>query len=125
MANPSLPEGSDGTIPVDDAKQQTANWKAYLESSNLVTRAFLFPIETFNNLISSNPGADGIRVYLALKTAGDPKSLTALLVPTIDGNDVIVLPKADGTGVGGDEDDSNVYNFGTPCPPSCSSGGGL
>ena len=118
MPDYSLPQGSKGTIPTEDATQQTANWRAYLAGSDLITKAFLFPIETFRNLIAINPEADGIRVYLGLKTAGDPKSLTALLVPVIDGNDIVVAPKT-APGDGDGDDDDNVYNFSQTCPPIC------
>jgi sugar/nucleoside kinase (ribokinase family) len=124
----ALPQGSNGTIPVAEAKEQTANWTAYLEGSDLITKAFLFSMDTFTNLIERNTTADGIRVYLALKTAGDPTSMTALLVPTFGGNDLLTLPKAapaEELEDDDDDDDSNIYNYSTPCPPLCDDGHGM
>jgi hypothetical protein len=117
MPDYSLPPGSKGTIPVADAAEQTANWRAYLAGSDLVTKAFTFSILSFNNLLRDNPDADGIRVYLGLKIAGDPTSLTALLVPVIDGGDVVTVTTPGGGY--GDGDDDNVYNYSQPCPPTC------
>lgn len=120
MANSDLPPGSKGNIPVPLAKTQVQNWEDYLalETTDLIVNSFLFDLEVVKNLIADTPDANGMRVYPALKQADDPSSMTLLLVPTIDGKDIIRKSPPGGT-VGGEDDDTNIYNYASACPPKC------
>jgi len=125
MANSQIPPGSKGTISVPTAKEEVQNWYDYLdlETTDLDVKSFLFDLESVKYLIEGTPDANGMRIYPALKIAGDPTSLTLLLVPTIDGKDIVKTVEDPGT-LGGDADDTNIYNYATKCPPQCSGGPG-
>ncbi len=128
MSTNDLPNSSpEGTIPVSQAMQMTANWRKYLESSEQVfnVRSYLIPIIDFQNILKYNPDAEAVRAYLGLGDAGDPATSQLLLVPIVDGKEVIYLSTADKVGgKDGDDGDSNIYDLTNPCPPQCGSGTG-
>lgn len=117
--SPSLPE-STGKITVSEAAALTANWRAYLASSgqDFQAKAFLIPIISIKNLLEQNPDAESVRVYFGLEDATDPNSAKAVIVPVVEGNDIIFIPGRNGDPE--DEDDSNVYDRTELCPPTCS-----
>lgn len=116
--NQSSPE-SKYKIPVAEGVRLTRNWRAYLEESKqeFKTRGFLISIDALRELLATNPEAEGVRAYLGLNDAKDPVSGTLILVPVVNNEDVIYLPE--GSGLEDDEDDSNIYDRSTPCPPLC------
>lgn len=119
MDNNNSPSGLGGKISVSEAAELTANWRTYVTTSGqaFTTRGFLIPITSVKDLIDQNQDADGVRVYLGLSDATDPNSGKIVLVPVVDGNDVLFIP---GSGEDrDDEDDSNLYDRTSPCPPSC------
>lgn len=115
----NLPNDPAGSIPVTQAAEWTANWRAHVTASNQAfnKHAFLIPIECIKNILLYNENAEGIRAYLALETAGDPTTPKLVLVPVVNGDDVVNQP-ADNT-------KSNVYNHTAHCPPNCSTDGPL
>ena len=117
--NDELPEGG-RKITVTEAVRLTTNWRTYLFESecDFQAKAFLIPIASIKNLLATNPEAEGVRAYLGLNDADDAMSGKLVLVPVVDGEDVIFLPGSNGDP--DEEDDSNVYDRGTPCPPMCS-----
>ncbi|GAB3936524.1 hypothetical protein [Mucilaginibacter myungsuensis] len=116
MANSQLPPGSKGTISIPLAQHEVTAWQTYAANTDIVAQSFHFSIDTFDNIKTYTPEADGVRMYLALRAENDPTSITLLLVPTVNGKDIVTLP-APGT-VGGD-DDTNIYNYAATCPPYC------
>jgi hypothetical protein len=113
----------EGTIPVGQAAQMTANWRNYIETSGqeFAINAFLIPIINLQNILKYNPDAEGVRAYLGLIDATDPSTVQLVLVPVVDGNDVPYLPLqngADGILQGGGG--SNTYDYTKTCPPVCS-----
>lgn len=116
MANSQLPPGSKGTISVPVAKEEVLAWQSYQQGTEIPAQSFHFSIDTFDNIKTYTPEADGVRMYLALRVPNDPTTLTLLIVPTEGGHDIVTAP-APGT-VGGD-DDTNIYNYGQTCPPVC------
>lgn len=116
--NDELPEAG-RKITVTEAVRLTTNWRTYLAEleCDFQTKAFLIPIESIKNLLTTNPDAEGVRAYLGLNDADDAMSGKLVLVPVVDGEDVIFLP---GSNVDPDEeDDSNVYDRSIVCPPYC------
>jgi hypothetical protein len=106
-------------ITVTEAVRLTTNWRTYLAESecDFQTKAFLIPIESITNLLATNPDAEGVRAYLGLNDAQDAMSGKLVLVPVVDGEDVIFLPGSNGDP--DEEDDSNVYDRVITCPPNC------
>ncbi len=117
--NDELPEAG-RKITVTEAVRLTTNWRTYLDESecDFQTKGFLIPIASIKNLLDTNPDAEGVRAYIGLNDADDAMSGKLVLVPVVDGEDVIFLP--DGNGDPDEEDDSNVYDRIYPCPPYCS-----
>jgi hypothetical protein len=116
--NDELPEGG-RKITVTEAVRLTTNWRTYLSESecDFQTKAFLIPIASIKNLLATNPEAEGVRAYLGLNDAEDAMSGKLVLVPVVDGEDVIFLPGSNGDP--DEEDDSNVYDRSSMCPPVC------
>jgi hypothetical protein len=123
MSTNNLP-GSDpeGTIPVATAIELTANWRTYLKTSEEAfhIQSFLIPIINFKNILLYNPDAEGVRAYIGLESATDPKSAKLVLVPVVDGHDVPHLPGG-GNNIDGttNSEISNAYDLNPPCPPQC------
>jgi hypothetical protein len=126
MSTNDLPnDPSEGTIPVDEAIEMARNWRTYLETSgqDFNVRSWLIPRVSYDNLLKNNPTMEAVRAYIGLYDPADPTSSQILLVPVVDGHDKLYQDTKDG--VGGNEDDSNIYDLSNPCPPNCGSGGGL
>jgi hypothetical protein len=108
-------------IPLEEAKQQAANWRSYckkllegLEDLRIVT-----------DLAKDDSGHDvaGLRIYFRLeKSDSDLGDLQAMIVPVIHIaamnylQDYTHLRKSADT-----EDTSLVYDFTKPCPTECDS----
>lgn len=120
MPNTNAPALEAGRkITVTEAVRLTTNWRTYLDESecDFQAKAFLIPIASIKNLLDTNPDAEGVRAYLGLNDPDDAMSGKLVLVPVVDGEDVIFLP--DGNGDPDEEDDSNVYDRSQQCPPYC------
>ena len=113
-------QGPEGTIPVDEAAEMTKNWRDYLKSTNqeFAARSFLIPIVDFQNILKYNPDAEAVRAYVGLKEIDGSKSSKLVLVPVVDGKDVL-FQSTEGIQGLGVEPESNVYDFTTTCPPVC------
>jgi len=113
----------DGSIPLNDAVDLTANWREYLATSDdgFVTQSFLIPIASFNNIVLYNPEAEAVRAYIGLEDPTDPTTAKLVLVPVVEGQDVpiLTLPGGDGS------IQVNVFDMSTACPPDCPSTGSL
>jgi hypothetical protein len=122
MSPSNLNDSPEGTIPVDQAIQLTANWRTYLATSGqaFVGQSFLIPISNFQNILQYNPDADGVRAYIGLPDPADPTTAQLLLVAVKNGQDVVYLPGDDGEA---NSDGSNVYDFSKICPPYCPAAG--
>ena len=118
MSSNNLNDSPEGTIPVDQAIQLTANWRAFLATSGqaFVAQSFLIPIINFQNILLYNPDAEGVRAYIGLADPADPASAQLLLVPVKNEQDVVYFPLGNG---GDGENGSNVYDLSTLCPPHC------
>lgn len=125
MSESFFPEGS---IPVNEAEQMIANWKAFVadtaDGNHFHGHSFLTPISSFQNLVQFNPEAEAVRVYIGLETPGDPTSAKLIYIPVVDGKQVrrIEMPQGGGAGKhveGGDGSQSNTYDVSTICPPVC------
>lgn len=116
--------GPDGTIPVDNALTYAQNWSDYLTSSNQAfnIRSFKVPIVDFQNILKYNPTAEAVNVYIGLKVAEDPASAILVLVPVVDGHNMVVVPGDADLGLG-EGNQSNTYDMTTACPPTCPVGG--
>jgi hypothetical protein len=117
--NDELPEAG-RKITVTEAVRLTTNWRTYLAESecDFQTKAFLIPITTIENLLTTNPEAEGVRAYLGLNETENAVSIKLVLVPVVNGEDIIFLPGSNGDP--NSEDDSNVYDRVPECPPNCS-----
>jgi len=89
----------DGSIPLNDAVDLTANWREYL----------------------ATPNAEAVRAYTGLEDPTDPTTAKLVLVPVVEGQDVpiLTLPGGDGSV------QVNVFDMSTACPPDCPSTGSL
>jgi hypothetical protein len=116
--NDGLPDAG-RKITVTEAVRLTTNWRAYLAESecDFQAKAFLIPIESIKNLLATNPNAEGVRAYIGLNDADDAMSGKLVLVPVVDGEDIIFLPGSNGDPNA--EDDSNIYDRSKQCPPDC------
>ena len=105
------------SMPVKEAIEATANWRAYLTASNnpFDLKSFWISIDKIKDLLERNPDADGIRIYLGLENAADPTSFKFVTVSTKDGADVVKLPNGES-----DVTPPPIY-----CPPFCPTGGVL
>jgi len=115
----------EGTIPVPQAMQMTANWRTYLAATeqDFNVRSYLIPIISFQNLLLNNPDAEAVRLYIGLTNETDPTTSQLLLIPIVNGQEVPYLPGADkGINENDDDCDSNIYDLSGPCPPQCSTG---
>ncbi|MBD1395325.1 hypothetical protein [Mucilaginibacter glaciei] len=117
--------GPDGTIPVNDAITLTRNWRTYLAASQqgFIAQSFSIPIVDFQNILTYNPDAEAVRAYIGLESATDPLSAKLVLVPVVDGQDVLFIDTTTPGGVGGDPNSSNVYDLTNVCPPTCAATG--
>lgn len=121
MSTPNYPtSGPEGTIPVNEAIDWAQNWRTYIATSGQVfnVESFEIPIIDFKNILLHNPDAESVRAYIGLEDATDPTTAKLMLVPVVDGHDVVVIPTTGNGGVG-DGDQSNVYDVTKPCPPTC------
>lgn len=127
MSTNNLNEDPEGTIPVDQAVQLAANWRAYLAVSGqaFVAQSFLIPIINFQNILQYNPEADSVRAYIGLEDPTDPTTAQLLLVPVSGGQDIVSLPvrNGDGDGCGVGNPPSNIYDYTSVCPPTCTTSG--
>lgn len=122
MSNTNYPTaGPDGTIPVNDAIDYAKNWRQYLVNAkpDFKGQSFLLPIVDFQNILKFNPDAEGVRAYIGLESADDPMSAKLILVPVVDGKDVLVVPVPTQEGDLGGDDQSNTYDVSMLCPPTC------
>lgn len=113
--------GSEGKISVYEAATLTENWRSYLEISGqeFQAKSFLIPITSVKSLLNNNPEAESMRIYFGLEDSKNPISAKAVLVPVVNGNDIIFIPGSDEDL--NSEDDSNLYDRSALCPPNCSS----
>ena len=119
--------GPDGTIPVNDAIQLAKNWRDFLTASNqqFVGRSFFIPIIDFSNIQAFNPDAEGVRAYIGLDDPADPMTAKLILVPVVNGQDVLVVYPDASPGNLGDDGQSNTYDLTRMCPPVCPVGSPL
>lgn len=112
--------GPEGTIPVDKAIAMAKNWRDYLDASedDFSVNSYLIPIIDLKNILKYNPDAESVRAYIGLEDANNPMSSTLILVPVVNGKDVIYKSTGNYSELGG-ENESNVYDLTKPCPPSC------
>jgi hypothetical protein len=128
MSTNNLNADPEGTIPLNQAVQLAANWRAYLATSGqaFVAQSFLIPIINFQNILQYNPDADSVRAYIGLEDPTDPNTAQLLLVPVSGGVDIVSLPAGNGVGNGGGVGNplpSNVYDYTSVCPPTCAAPG--
>lgn len=104
-------ENSQNTVPVEDAKKMTANWRSFLETNGqkFNVRSYSIPLDSYQNLLTNNPDLESVRVYIGLKDENDPTSSTVFLVPIVNGQEKLYQ----------DNKQSNVYDFVGACPPEC------
>ncbi|WP_374950430.1 hypothetical protein [Mucilaginibacter sp.] len=110
----------EGTIPVDTAIEMAKNWNIYLKSSNqkFNVKSYSVPIINFKNILKNNPDAEAVRAYIGLKDANDPSSSQLIMVPIVNGQEVLYIDTTEENVLGGDGQ-SNVYDVTTACPPTC------
>jgi hypothetical protein len=123
--NTNQPIDPEGTIPVKEAIQMAANWRNYLSTSEqeFQARSFQIPIVNFKNILLHNPDAESVHAYIGLRTATDPATAQLILVPVVDGKDVLYLPNERKSLISEEqEDQSNTYDLTKVCPPNCSTG---
>ncbi|MGF1923604.1 MAG: hypothetical protein ACQUHE_05455 [Bacteroidia bacterium] len=121
------------TIPVNEAVARVTRFRekmiqsAAIPESN-IPRAILIPIEDLMSIIQKYTTVDdegnvrstlkGVRTYFAIKATDQdlPDEVTALVVAVdLKGNDLINT----GSGLGDDEEGSEIYDFTAPCPDIC------
>lgn len=122
MNNLNYPSaGPEGTIPVNNAIDYAKNWRQFLSAAlpAFMAHSFLLPIADFKNILKYNPDAEGVRAYIGLESPDDPMSAKLILVPVVDGQDILVVPVPTEDGGLGGEDQSNTYDVSVLCPPTC------
>jgi hypothetical protein len=127
-------------IPLDEAKQQAANWRSYCKKildgrkgkngEDLpVIKAFFIPLddlEMVTELAKNDSGREvaGLRIYFRLKNAdSDLSELQAMIVPVVHLAAMEYLKDWTHIQNGPKElaDSSLVYDFTKPCPTECDS----
>jgi len=123
------------TIPINEAIARVTRFRekmvksAAIPESN-IPRAILIPIHDLLAIIQKYTTVDdegnvrsslkGVRTYFAIKATDQdlPDEVTALVVAVdLKGNDLINT--GNGVGAGGDEEESEIYDFTKPCPDVC------
>ena len=77
------------------------------------------PIIDFKNILKYNPDAESVRAYIGLGDVNDPMSSNLILVPVVNGKDVIYKSASEKPALDS-EIDSNIYDLSKVCPPNCS-----
>jgi hypothetical protein len=121
------------TIPVNEAIARVTRFREKMVKSAAVPvsnipRAILIPIDDLLAIAQKYTIIDdegnvkstlkGVRTYFAIKVTDQdlPDEVTALVVAVdLKGNDLINTT----VGLGGDEEESEIYDFTTPCPTEC------
>lgn len=119
MAQEKSLSGSSGKISVKEGIRLTTNWRQLLTETKqpFQVLGFLIPADSIKQLLANNPDAEGVRAYVGLDDPARPESANLVLVPVVNGDDIIFIPGSNRDE--GDEDDSNLYDRATPCPPIC------
>ncbi|RZK81678.1 MAG: hypothetical protein EOO92_04535 [Pedobacter sp.] len=119
------------TVPLEEAVARVTRFRDQLikqvPEAN-IPRAVFIPIADLMAIIDKFQDLDehgnirnsltGVRAYFAVKDTDQdlPDDVTALIVPVdLAGADIV----AHSTGVKGEEDDSDIYDFTQPCPTVC------
>ncbi|MFN0257581.1 hypothetical protein [Pedobacter ureilyticus] len=119
------------TVPLQEAIDRVTRFRDQLinqvPEAN-IPRAVFIPIADLMAIIEKFQDLDdqgnirnsltGVRAYFAVKEGDQalPDDVTALIVPVdLGGSDIV----AHNTGVEGEEDDSDIYDFTQPCPSKC------
>ena len=121
------------TIPLNDAIARVTLFRekmlksAAVPDSN-IPRAILIPIDDLLAILMKYSSVDGegnvtsalkgVRTYFAIKATDQdlPDEVTGLVVAVdLEGNDLINTT----SGVGDDEEGSEIYDFTKPCPTEC------
>ncbi len=119
------------TVSVPEAKARVERFRRQLvdqvPESN-IPRAILIPIADLLAIIDKYQFIDdngvtrnelrGVRAYFAVKQGDQdlPDDVTALIVPVdLRGKDIV----SDGNSLGEEGDDTDIYDFTTPCPTEC------
>jgi len=109
-------------VSLNDARRWIANWKAYEQSG--ITVAYMIRNFELTNLIMATPPepgsseyiAAGVRVYYAMGDHQEPKTLLVAVRLTVDGKYADILDRAI---LKPDLPTSDIYDFSSPCPPTC------
>jgi hypothetical protein len=93
---------------VSTASAETKNWRTFIDAlTTTPIHGVKIPMDSISAVMDN--AVNGIRVYGALKTQGDPTSFHVYVVAIDEnGNDIITL-----------NGNSEVYNFSSPCPTMC------
>ncbi len=93
-------------LPLDVAKEESANWRAIANEKfgEGYIKAFNIPLVDLTQILAE--GATSVRAYLAASEDGEKKLL--LVGVDAQGNDMIDY-----------ENGQYVFDFTTPCPPTC------
>ena len=135
MKDPKIKYSIDGTsISLEEAMERTNNWRQamkplYGNDITKVPKGFVIPMEDIIALAEKYRHNEiaGVRAYFALLGPKFEGEVRAVLVP------VQLLPTETGmywkdliiTNAGKGDDDSSIYDFTKPCPPSCDAGSEL
>jgi hypothetical protein len=116
---PNTPATLQNTIPVEQAAKFTANWRDANASTKLNTigyvKAFNISKEDIDQLFYLIPEGGACRAYLAIDNNVSPMIIKLLLVAvTADNQDIVAIE-----GGRGEQPQSAVFDFTTPCPSQC------
>jgi hypothetical protein len=129
------------TIPLAEAISRADNWRnlvVQIPTTGAATtnndfdvpkqrifRAINININDVKDLITDQPNAKSIRLYLSLQDPDFPYQITGMLVPVDVNNRDMLTKKSVSQGLMGEEDilisaaDSTIYDFTQPCPALC------
>lgn len=121
------------TISVDDAVDRVKRFRDQLAKQvpeNNIPRAIFIPISDLLAIVNSYDilRADGttlnelqgVRAYFAVKESDMDldDDVTAVIVP-VDKNGDDIIYKNPGSGLGGEDENTEIYDFTQPCPSFC------
>lgn len=79
------------------------------------TKSVWFKREVFEEMLKANPNMDGIRIYFGVNYEGELKGHQSVVLVGTRGKEDMESSE----GSESEDDEGNIYDMGTPCPPAC------
>jgi aspartate carbamoyltransferase regulatory subunit len=119
---PIIPDTLQNTISLEVAEKYTSSWRNGSPSSKLnhigFIKAFNISKSDIDQLALLIPDNGGCRAYLGIDHETKPSSIKLVLVPVSAQNKDILHIEGEHAD-DGDEGQSTIFDFTTPCPSQC------